>query len=111
MKRWRREAIEIIIEEDRFVIGAWNRCGSFEVQQWPDKVAKSKFCELVQTALRVGPQLLTKQGEDVAVLVPIGLWRRLQCGHPPTLKDLLLGDGPRFHHPLPMRGQFRRRLQ
>ena len=34
------------------------------------------------------------------MLVPIGLWRR---GHPPTLKDLLPGDGPRFHHPLPKR--------
>jgi len=40
--------------------------------------------------------MVTLRGQDTAVLVPVAEWKRLQQGARPSLKDILLGDGPRF---------------
>jgi len=46
-----------------------------------------------------GPQVVTKRGQETAVLVPIDEWRSLQQRAQPTLKDLLLAPEPRFDLP------------
>jgi len=41
------------------------------MKSWPVHDAKALFSELLETCLKEGPQLVTKLGEDAAVLVPI----------------------------------------
>ncbi|WP_156095146.1 type II toxin-antitoxin system Phd/YefM family antitoxin [Nocardia lijiangensis] len=43
---------------------------------WPLADAKARFSELIDTAEREGPQVITKHGREVAVLVPIEEWRQ-----------------------------------
>jgi prevent-host-death family protein len=46
---------------------------------WPVQDAKARFSELLDTAQREGPQVVTRRGREAAVLVPIEQWRRLQA--------------------------------
>ena len=41
------------------------------MKAWPVHDAKARFSELLDACLREGPQLVTRQGEQAAVLVPI----------------------------------------
>lgn len=66
------------------------------MQSWKLQDAKARFSELIDTALRKGPQIVTRRGEETAVVVPIEEWRRLKQAARPDLKTLLLQDGPRF---------------
>ncbi|MFC9896226.1 type II toxin-antitoxin system Phd/YefM family antitoxin [Nocardia sp. NPDC127579] len=43
---------------------------------WPLADAKAKFSELIDRVEREGPQVVTKHGREVAVVVPIDEWRR-----------------------------------
>ena len=79
------------------------------MQTWPIRDAKARFSEFLDTCLTQGPQMVTKRGQEAAVLVPVDEWRRLQSAARPTLKQLLLADKARAHLPLPIRGQARRR--
>jgi prevent-host-death family protein len=63
---------------------------------WQVQDAKARFSELLEASLKEGPQVVTRRGVEAAVLVPIDEWRRLQQRSRPTLKELLLGEGPRF---------------
>lgn len=76
---------------------------------WQVQDAKARFSELLDTTLKKGPQVVTRRGVEAAVLVPIEDWRRLQQASRPGLKQLLLGDGPRFENLVPPRGGLRRR--
>ncbi|MEU2251989.1 type II toxin-antitoxin system Phd/YefM family antitoxin [Nocardia xishanensis] len=49
--------------------------GSVDVA-WPLADAKARFSELIDTVEREGPQVISKHGREVAVLVPIEEWRR-----------------------------------
>jgi prevent-host-death family protein len=71
--------------------------------------AKARFSELLETALKQGPQVVTRRGIEAAVLVPIEEWRRLQRSSRPGLKALLLGHGPRLEDLVPARRALRRR--
>ena len=66
------------------------------MKHWPVQDAKARFSELLRASLSDGPQMVTLHGQDAAVLVPVEEWKRLQKGARPSLKDILLGDGPRF---------------
>src|ERR1700693_879272 len=79
------------------------------MKTWPVQDAKARFSELLDTCLREGPQMVTKRGAEAAVLMPMDAWRRLQHAARPTLKELLLADGPRMEIPLARRGRKRRR--
>jgi antitoxin Phd len=79
------------------------------VATWQVQDAKARFSELLEITLKKGPQVVTRRGIETAVLVPIEEWRRLQISARPSLKELLLGSGPRFHNLVPERRQFRRR--
>ncbi len=79
------------------------------MKTWPVQDAKARFSEFLETCLRDGPQLVSRRGEEAAVLVPLSEWRRLQQSARLTLKDLLVAPSPRADLDLPARGQARRR--
>jgi len=79
------------------------------MRSWQVQEAKARFSELLETSLKDGPQIVTRRGVEAAVLVPIEEWRRLQQRSQPTLKELLLGEGPRFEASAPGRRSWRRR--
>jgi prevent-host-death family protein len=57
--------------------------------RWQLQEAKQRFSELVRHARAHGPQVVTKHGEEVAVVVSIDEYRRLTRGLP-SFKELLL---------------------
>jgi prevent-host-death family protein len=62
---------------------------------WQVYDAKARFSEFLDTALKDGPQVVTRRGVETAVLVPIEEWKRLKSGSRPNIKDILLDpDGP-----------------
>jgi antitoxin Phd len=79
------------------------------VRTWQVQDAKARFSELLDASLKEGPQVVTRRGVEAAVLVPIEQWRRLQKAARPTLKELLLGEGPRFEGLAPPRRSWRLR--
>ncbi len=76
---------------------------------WPVQEAKARFSEFLETCVAHGPQLVTKRGEEAAMLVPIQEWRRLQSMGKPSLKELLMSDQARVELLLPLRGKVKRR--
>lgn len=59
---------------------------------WQLQEAKQRFSELVRTTLDDGPQVVTRNGEEVVVVVPAAEWRAAQR----PAKDFLtfLREGP-----------------
>jgi len=47
---------------------------------WQIQEAKARFSELVERALKEGPQTVTRRGKVVAVLIPADEYRRLRTG-------------------------------
>jgi len=76
---------------------------------WQLQDAKARFSELVKDTLQHGPQTVTRRGVETVVVVPVEEWRRLRNAARPSLKELLLGPGPRFENLVPPRRAFRRR--
>ncbi len=62
---------------------------------WQVQEARARFSELLEATLAEGPQIVTKRGKEVAVLVPIEQWRRLEKLAKPGLKEFLLAPEPR----------------
>ena len=81
------------------------------VSEWKVQDAKARFSELLNTALKKGPQIVTRRGVEAAVLVPIEEWNRLQKATRPNLKDLLLTPEPRFDDFVLQRRNLRRRSE
>jgi prevent-host-death family protein len=71
--------------------------------------AKARFSELLDMAIKKGPQVVTRRGVKTAVLVPIEEWERLQKAARPGLKEWLLAPEPRFDGLIPERRKWRRR--
>jgi prevent-host-death family protein len=44
---------------------------------WQIQDAKQRFSEMIRAVTNEGPQVITRHGEDVAVVVDIGEYRRL----------------------------------
>ena len=76
---------------------------------WPVQDAKARFSELLDACLVAVPQMISRDGADVAVLVPVQEWRRLQSAARPSLKQLLLSDQARTDMIVPARGRAKRR--
>jgi antitoxin Phd len=68
----------------------------WNVTSWQVQDAKARFSELLDAAIKKGPQLITRRGVKTAVLVPIEEWERLQRTARPSLKEWLLAPEPRF---------------
>jgi prevent-host-death family protein len=71
---------------------------------WTVQDAMDRFSEMLDTCMNGGPQIVSRGCAEVAVLMPIQEWRRLQRAVRPTLKELLLADAPRWDIPVPPRG-------
>lgn len=80
-----------------------------ETKRWAVQDAKARFSELLDASLTNGPQIVTRRGEEMAVLVRVDQWRQLQEATRPRLKDLLLAATPRAEIPAPPRRARRRR--
>lgn len=63
---------------------------------WPVQDAKARFSELLDACLVAVPQMISRDGADVAVLVPVQEWQRLQSAERPSLKQLLLSGQARM---------------
>lgn len=79
------------------------------MHSWPVQDAKARFSEFLDACLAEGPQMVTKRGNEAAVLVPVEEWRRLQAAARPSLKQLLLSEEARTEVLVPPRGRARRR--
>jgi prevent-host-death family protein len=79
------------------------------MSSWQVQDAKARFSELLDAAIKKGPQIVTRRGVKTAVLVPIEEWERLQKAARPSLKELLLAPQPRFENIIPERRVWRRR--
>lgn len=79
------------------------------MKSWPVQDAKARFSEFLDACLANGPQMVTRRGEEAAVLVPADDWRRIEAERRPTLKELLLSDGARADLVIPKRGALKRR--
>jgi prevent-host-death family protein len=62
---------------------------------WPVYDAKARFSELLDAAVKDGPQVVTRRGVETAVLVPIAEWKRLKPTPTRSAVDVLLDpNGP-----------------
>ena len=77
--------------------------------RWQVQDAKARFSELLETSLSDGPQIVTRRGVEMAVLVPIDQWRRLERTARRNLKELLLVPEARTDVLTPPRPAFRSR--
>lgn len=75
------------------------------MKSWPVQDAKARFSDLLATAVKEGPQMVTRRGVDTAVMVPVDEWKRLTRSAPRTLKELLLATEPRLDLKVPERGR------
>jgi len=57
--------------------------------RWQLQEAKQRFSELVRRAVVEGPQVVTKHGEETAVVMSIEEYRRLARGRPDFREFLL----------------------
>jgi antitoxin Phd len=76
---------------------------------WPVYDAKARFSELLDAALKEGPQIVSRRGVDTAVLVPIDEWERLKGEKRESIKDILLDPNGPHDLLIPPRRRFRRR--
>ena len=61
---------------------------------WQVQEAKQRFSELLRAVQSDGPQIVTRHGEEIAVVLDIADFHRLQ-GDEADVRRLLLG-GPKF---------------
>lgn len=61
---------------------------------WQIQDAKQRFSEMIRAVSNVGPQVITRHGEDVAVVVDMAEYRRL-TKPVPDVAGILLG-GPKL---------------
>lgn len=72
--------------------------------KWQVQEAKARFSELLDTALKKGPQIVTRRGVETAVLVPIEEWKRLHAKPQRHWNDVLLASEPKVElEPVPGR--------
>jgi antitoxin Phd len=76
---------------------------------WPVFDAKARFSELLDAALKEGPQIVSRRGVETAVLVPIDEWNRLKAHARPSIKEILLDPNGPHDLDIPPRGTFRLR--
>ena len=79
------------------------------MKTWAVQDAKAHFSELLNACINDGPQVVTRRGLEVAVIVTIAEWQRLNHAARPSIKSLLLSDLNRADFELPKRGSAKRR--
>lgn len=91
-------------------LAIFNRLVHIMNKRWSVQDAKSRFSELLDTALAEGPQIVTRRGVEAAVLLSIEQWRRLERMTRPNLKELLLTSEARIDDLVPPRQRHRCRV-
>ena len=76
---------------------------------WQVYDAKARFSELLDAALKDGPQVVTRRGVETAVLVHIDEWKRLRAQERPSIKDPLLDPSGPHDIPVGPRRRFKLR--
>jgi len=76
---------------------------------WQVYDAKARFSELLDAALKDGPQVVTRRGVETAVLVPIDEWKRLKEEKRESIKDVLLDPNGPYDLPIVRRRRIRLR--
>ena len=56
---------------------------------WKLQDAKAKFSQIVEDALKIGPQFVTRRGRDAVVVVSVEEYERL-VSQKPSFKEFLL---------------------
>jgi antitoxin Phd len=80
-----------------------------QMSKWQMQDAKAKFAEVLDKAAGEGPQVITRRGQDAAVIVSAATWREIERRARPTIIDLLLSDEARSDDLTPPRRTRRRR--
>ena len=75
---------------------------------WPLQDAKARLSEVIKTAKKNGPQIITQRGVKSAVVVPFEEWERSQQQNQPTLLEILR-SGPEGDLPIPPRSNWKMR--
>jgi antitoxin Phd len=75
---------------------------------WQLQEAKARLSEVIDTAEKDGPQIITRRGVNKAVVVPFDQWERAMKQKKPTLLEILQ-SGPQGDLPIPPRGSWRMR--
>ena len=78
------------------------------MQTWQLQEAKAKLSEVIETAEKKGPQMITRRGVETAVVVSMEEWKQLKAKRGKTILEILQ-SGPRFEIPLPDRHKIRMR--
>jgi antitoxin Phd len=77
--------------------------GTWQLQQ-----AKARLSEVIATAKKDGPQIITQRGIKSAVILPFDEWQSAQQAKGKTLFEILQ-SGPQFDLQIPPRGQWKMR--
>jgi antitoxin Phd len=75
---------------------------------WQLQDAKAKLSEVIDTAKKHGPQIITQRGIKSAVILPFDQWERESQSEKPTLLEILQ-SGPPGDLPIPPRGNWKLR--
>jgi len=76
---------------------------------WQVYDAKARFSELLDAALKDGPQVVTRRGVETAVLVPIDEWNHLKSRAKLSIPDPLLDPNGPHDIPIAPRRSFKLR--
>jgi antitoxin Phd len=75
---------------------------------WQLQEAKARLSEVIETAKKDGPQIITQRGVKSAVIVPFDEWENAQKAKGKTLLEILQ-SGPQFDLQIPPRGRWKMR--
>jgi prevent-host-death family protein len=75
---------------------------------WQLQDAKARLSEVIETAKKNGPQIITQRGVKSAVVVPFEQWESAQQPKPKSLLEILRSGPPGDLH-IPPRGSWRMR--
>jgi len=75
---------------------------------WALQDAKARLSEVIKTAKKKGPQIITQRGVKSAVLVNFEEWERTQLQNKLSLLEILR-SGPEGDLPIPPRGSWKMR--
>jgi len=70
---------------------------------WPVQDAKARFSEMLDQCVTNGAQMVTRRGQEMAVLIPVSEWTRLKQNAKPSLYEALMSDEGRFEMEIPRR--------
>jgi antitoxin Phd len=75
---------------------------------WQLQEAKARLSEVIETAKKDGPQIITQRGVKSVVVLPFDEWERSQQPKGKTLLEILQ-SGPQFDLQIPPRGRWKMR--